>query len=43
MSGTDALTYVALSALMVGGWAALGWGGRKAWEWATRQHHGRRR
>lgn len=41
MSGGEAVTYVALSALMVGAWAAIGYGGRKAWDWATR--HGRRR
>lgn len=41
MTGPDVLTYVALSTVAVFGWAAIGYGGRKAWEWATR-HHGRR-
>lgn len=41
MSGGQAFSYVALSALAVGGWAVIGYGARKAWDRATR--HGRRR
>lgn len=40
MSGGQAAGYVALSALMVGGWAFIGYGARKLFDRVTR--HGRR-